>query len=146
MAFVFDLPLDDTLSVKVTGLKNALEMTMHAPIGHDDETGAQYSVVASIITLQDKDYGEDATEVTFDVVECLDEKCFWYDNGERTKTFLYDTEHRARALEVVCYLVYDMISERQPASVHFTTKDANMPPKAMKKYDSLCRAIADAEA
>lgn len=144
MAFVSDIPTDGTMSIMVNSRENDLETEVRVPIGHDPDEGLQYSVIVAFYTLSDEEYGEDAMEVTFEIVAIGDGDPIYYANGRETKAFLDDDETRGLVLEIVAFHVHEVLARRRPSSVHMATKTANTPRKALVKYECINSAIVEA--
>ena len=140
MAYVSDLV--DGVPVKMTILDGGpLESLVRAPIGRDDATGTQYSVVVSLIRL-DPFFGEEVNmELTFDVVAHDGLGPTYIGDGSAT-TFIVGNE-RFKVLCLVCEAAMLLLQRRNPISVTYSTLQPNLPTKALHKYRVLGKAVRD---
>lgn len=112
----------------------------HAFIGMDDKSGATYNAVASL--CPDFGYAPTRKQLTFEIVESEQGMTPTdYNDGRQTKRFLVG-EHRALALACVSIASRALVTDVQPKVIAMVTAQANMPKKALAKYDKLCMSIA----
>jgi hypothetical protein len=144
MAFVSDLPHDDTMSFLVVARESAHETEVRVPIGHDPDSELRYSLIVAFYTLPEEDYGEGAMEVSFEIVAIGAGQPIYFLNGIETKAFLVTAEIRAQVLEIVAFTVREVLQRRKPLSVHMATKNPGTPRKALVKYQTIASAIRQA--
>lgn len=137
MAFVPAIDADDDVASYIS-LENQHEQIARLCIGHDDETGAIYSV---FVALNARPGSLVDREISFDVVEAYpgdDEN--WCNDGLQTKRFLVG-EHRKTALSCICSLVQALAMRSDAGVFYMMTVTPDLPQKALKKYEEICKAM-----
>lgn len=115
--------------------------TGRVQIGWDQEEHAVYSAVVVLAPAIPGRLGE--FELFFDVVKAFGKaEVEEFRDGRSTKSFLQGRD-RSDVLCVICDLARELISLAKPETLHYMTLDTDLPPKALVKYEILCKAIRE---
>lgn len=110
-------------------------------IGDDDETGDVYSILVSLgaAIAQPPQH----MEIMFFVIRTVPATGYSEDlsDGRQTKSFLDSAALRDGVLELICAVCCELLKLVKPDVVNYMTADINLPEKALKKYEVLCKAL-----
>lgn len=141
MAFVCAVDEDSEgveLTIRIDGDDNYAQICL----GHDDETDATYNVLVHMPPYLPRPNGRD---IHFSIVERViedgEEVFLEYRDGQETR-FL-DATARRIALWCVVTATNALARQLQPDTIVMTTITPNLPPRALDKYWTICRALRD---
>ena len=137
MPFILDITDDEPFEIRL--LENELEIIATVPFGHDGDADVRYSVHVALIRLEPFE-GDCKTELMFSIVSATPERTDYIDSGLATKAFL-SGRGREVALDVLCQVIGNVVTRRQPDAIVMTTCEANLPSKALVKYMHVAEAV-----
>lgn len=141
MAFVCAID-DHSDAVELTVRIEGEDAYARICLGHDDETGAIYSVLVHMPLYLPRPNGRD---VHFAIVELVieDGEELIYEHRDGTETRFLDRRVRQVALWCVVTAINELALQLQPDTIVMTTLTPKLPEKALHKYDVICDALRD---
>jgi hypothetical protein len=139
---MFICTLEPGSPIPIVVLKGNNEFIVRAPVGFEDSTGVVYSALVAFSPLIG--YADiPGYECVFSIIEAQPDESHIRDcwDGLETKPLIPDTEHRNLIRGTIGLAVTHLIDEACPGLVSMTTHSANLPPKALRKFNELCRVF-----
>lgn len=132
----------DTLEISVT--TNGSSFVAQLPIGYDDETEFRYSALVAMESLIG--YGGDTKELVFCLVEYDPETDALFEiwDGRETRFKIRDEQHRNAVMSAILQMTQALIDDVKPRVVSMVTHSANLPEKALTKYNRIAAIFHDA--
>ena len=133
---------EDALDADV--LQGNDEYIVNVEIGFDDEVGTVYNAFVvlaprpGMLDLRVFDLG-------FSIVEAQPDGSHidtWWD-GSRSRAVIVDPEDRIRVMGAVCAAVGCLINVAEPLGIKMQTHTADLPLKALMKYDRVSTVFTD---
>lgn len=140
---MFVSTLDPDLGRTLNILKGNGEFVVRVPIGIDPERASVYSLLVAISPMAG--YADiPGYELIFSIVEAAvddpDLNTFW--DGADTKHFLPDRQDRRTVRGILLVAAATLIDEAQPKLISMSTHTANLPERALDKFNELCAVFA----
>ncbi|WP_162798863.1 hypothetical protein [Paracoccus indicus] len=139
MAFICAVD-EDADQVEITVSISDEDAYARICLGHDDLTGAIYSVLVDMPRYLPEPNGRDVhftiTEVVFEDGEQLE-----YAHRDGLETRFLDKKARRVALSCIITAIAQLASELNPDTIVMTTITPHLPPKALGKYWAVCKAM-----
>lgn len=141
MAFLM-VDLSDPRGIRVDGLTSAREHLARVLIGHDDETGAIYSVLGSLTPNVIKPGNH--WQFEFGIIESTPEfdAPQYINDGAQTQRFLTGA-NRTTVRDIVCLVAVALAEAVKPDTITFMTVVDHLPAKALTKYSHICKALRE---
>lgn len=133
MTFVCTLQPSQQISIDV--LIGGGEILCRHPIGYDDDTDDVISVLCALVPRAGGADGEfELMIVVTRASRFDDDDVTEYWDGDETRTLIVESSQRKLVLNVVLACVEALIDCCNPDIVALTTHVADLPPKALAKY------------
>lgn len=134
MAFVFPYTTDTLPSLVGGGEQEHVSLV---PIGHDDETGATYTLMVALSRTPGGVYGE--RELVFNIMESdhLEGGTYIYWDGSEVVGKI-PAFYRAIILQIICNCLARLADILRPQSIVMQTYGDHLPDKAIVKYQTIC--------
>lgn len=135
--------LDSDVGSTLNILKGNGEFVVRVPVGFDPECGNVFSLLVAISPLAG--YADiPGYELIFGIVEAAvdgsDLNVSW--DGAETKHFLADRRNRQAIRGILHVAVATLIDEAKPKLISMTTHTADLPERALGKFNELCAVFA----
>lgn len=141
MAFIF--AIDPVVQPAISWLEGNGEYIATFSIGHDDETGDVVTGMVILCPLPGYANGE-RFELVFRVVVSSADQSDIRDchDGLATKALLKTPLERFMVLGAVCLAAGELIDGLRPSAVEMVTFTANLPPRAIEKFNLIASLFA----
>ena len=130
--------------IRLTGNGEYIETVQ---IGSDSDTGVNFGVFVALSPYSGYHPDEQVFEIVFCITEAFSgssEIAFLWD-GRETARFLITKDIRRDTLAVIMACIARLIDDVQPGIVWMQTREADLPQKALAKYDTVARLIGDVD-
>lgn len=120
------------------------DRVMRAALGYDDECGTTYSAVVAL-TEEAGFAGLDRYELAFNIVRSRSDGSHlstWWD-GLRSRGVICRSEHRRLAMGVILAMIEELVDVLKPRELVWTTHEANLPDKALAKYEAIGHGLRE---
>lgn len=113
------------------------------PVGYNEETGLRYSIAAAFDAVPG--YGTDVRELAFWMTEYDPDEDVVYDlrDSLAIKEKIPAQSDRLAILDALRQMVGVLIDEAAPRVVTMIPQEANLPPRAMRRYRAVAAVFAD---
>jgi hypothetical protein len=131
----------DILSEDISYIKEYEDThTASSPIGYHSQTGVYYVAVASFTPLIGGSSGE--YELIFTINTVNEEAGQIQVHYCGTETAFIPKAYRAQALSQIISLAMHLTGLVSPELIVMTQHTGNVPSKALRKYEAICRALS----